>query len=467
MRFSTLLILLIIISTTLLVSQENDDCLMCHDDHEMTMEKGRRTISLWVNSSKFNTSAHKGVKCVSCHKGFNPEDIPHKEVITPVDCKGCHTDVEKKHTFHPWMSSAPLKDDCKNCHEHHYTSPVRGSKSNFSGVNTVEKCGTCHKDVKQEFMKSEHFKTLSHSSSEFSPDCNYCHRNPITKGWISNYKERKDNQNNVCIDCHKSDSHNPEVLKKISNSESRHAKLRLSGKEHAAVCTDCHGFHNIVKNEDFEAKLSVKNSFNTCGKCHVHIAQEYQNSIHGLLQMKGNMNAAGCVSCHFEHSQDKKENISDDIYAFNKLNKEFSEKSLMTNCISCHTSDNKSLAESHKFLPYLESHFASVTCYDCHSSYSKPHLSHNILPIEKSRRDCQECHEQTLELKSVLFKYEKTKSVESEGVVKGNISARTNTVGLTNNIILDYLSLIIMGGIVLGLLIHAYVRWYFKKKEIK
>lgn len=422
---------------------------------------------MWVNSSKFNVSAHKNVKCVSCHKGFNSEDIPHKEVIVPVDCKGCHTNVEKKHIFHPWMSSAPLKDDCKNCHEHHYTSPVRGRNSNLSGISTVDKCGTCHIDVKEAFMKSEHYKVLSHSSGEFSPDCNYCHRHPITKGWISDYKERKDNQNNICIECHKTDSHNPEVLKKVSNFDSRHAKLRLSGKEHAAVCTDCHGYHNIAKNEDFDAQLHIKNAYNACGKCHVHIAQEYQNSIHGLLQMKGNINAAGCVSCHFEHRQDNISSISDEIYALNKLNKVFSEKSLMTNCITCHTSENKSLAESHKFLPYLETHFATVTCYDCHSSYSKPYLSHNILPIEKSRRDCRECLEKTRELKSILYRFEKSKSVESEGVVRGNITARTSTVGLTNNIILSYISFIVMGGLVFGLLIHGYILWYFKKKENK
>ena len=462
--------LLILISFVILKGQTNDDCLNCHGDPEMTMEKGKKTISLWVNNSKFIFSAHKNKKCVSCHKGFNPDDIPHKEKITEVDCKSCHIDAEKKHTFHPWMKNAPLKDNCKQCHTYHYVTPIKGANSGVGGINALEKCGGCHTDVKEEYIKSEHYKALQKINNANAPDCNYCHRNPITKGWISDYKTRKDNQNNVCIECHKTDSHNPDVLKKIDNNLSRHQKLRKSGKEHAAVCTDCHGFHNIMKNDDFEARLNVKNSSNSCGKCHIHIAQEYQNSIHGLAQMKGNMQAAGCVSCHFEHSNQKKVKISDDIFSKNLLNKEFSEKSKMNNCINCHTNDSlllganlKTLKTAHSWLPSLETHFATVSCYDCHSSYTEPYLSHNILPLEKSFRSCNDCHNKTLELKSVLYNYQKSSNVENEGALKGNTKGDSNFAGLSRNIILDYLSLIVLGLVVFGIAIHSYIRWYFKK----
>jgi hypothetical protein len=437
------------------------------------MEKGRHTISLWVNNSKFIFSAHKKLNCVSCHKGFDPDEMPHKANIQPVDCKSCHTDALSKHTFHPTMESAPLKDNCKQCHGYHEVSSPKGANSSVGGLNAVDKCGACHPDVKEEYVKSEHFKAVQTKQSANAPDCNYCHRNPITKGWIKNYKERKVNQNAVCVECHKSDSHNPDVLKKISNNDSRHAKLRKSGKEYAAVCTDCHGFHNVRKNDDFEAALNAKNSSSACGKCHIHIAQEYQNSIHGIAQMKGNANAAGCVSCHHEHSKENNPKVDDGIYTANNLNKEFAEKSNTVVCINCHTNDNliqesklKTLSQAHKWLPGLDKHFQTVSCFECHASYTEPYLSHNILPLEKSRRDCNECHDKTLELKSVLYKYSKSSAVEKAGYFEGNISGDANYVGLASNIILDYLSLILLGGIILGLIIHAYIRWYFKKGKV-
>lgn len=41
MRIIILVILLITSYSGWLASQTNDDCITCHDDHELTMEKGR------------------------------------------------------------------------------------------------------------------------------------------------------------------------------------------------------------------------------------------------------------------------------------------------------------------------------------------------------------------------------------------------------------------------------------------
>ncbi|MBS4000274.1 MAG: cytochrome c3 family protein [Desulfobulbaceae bacterium] len=463
--------MLIIANYGTLSSVENDDCMMCHSDPDMYMEKGRSKISLWVDNSKFIFSVHKNVKCVDCHKGFDPDDIPHKKNIGKIDCNSCHQGVEKKHTFHPWMADAPLQNDCKKCHGYHYATPAKGKGSKVSGIHSLNQCGTCHQDVVDEYMKSEHYKALLNISDENAPDCNYCHRKPITKGWIGNYIQRKANQNQVCTDCHSHDTKNPSVIKTITNSNSRHFQLKTEGKEHAAVCTDCHGFHNIKKNEDFEARLSVKNSFSACGKCHVHIAQEYQNSIHGLAQIIGNMDAASCVSCHFEHDLKKVPHVDEAIFKSNKLNKKFAIDSKMIYCVSCHGDSDlmgksklKSLVESHSWLPELESHFAAVSCFDCHSSYTVPYLSHNILPLEKSVKTCNPCHEQDMNLKTKLANYYKTSKTGESGIIDGTISGGSY-IGLSRSVILDYLSFILLGGVFIGLLAHGYIRWYFRSKK--
>jgi len=49
-----LTLLLLFISTAAAYSQSNEDCLMCHDDESMTMEKNGKEISIAVSESEFN-----------------------------------------------------------------------------------------------------------------------------------------------------------------------------------------------------------------------------------------------------------------------------------------------------------------------------------------------------------------------------------------------------------------------------
>ena len=75
------------------MAQTNSDCLDCHNDPEFTMEKRGKEISLNVNPERFTQSAHGELECIDCHVGFDPDEEPHKAVITPVNCAECHDDV--------------------------------------------------------------------------------------------------------------------------------------------------------------------------------------------------------------------------------------------------------------------------------------------------------------------------------------------------------------------------------------
>jgi hypothetical protein len=66
----------------------------------------------------------------------------------------------------------------------------------------------------------------------------------------------------------------------------------------AAICTDCHGIHDIQGVG--EPHLMAKRP-ETCGKCHVLILAQYKESIHGKEALKGNIDAPLCVDCHGEH----------------------------------------------------------------------------------------------------------------------------------------------------------------------
>jgi len=116
-----------------LFSQTKEECLACHSDKGMTTERNGKTASLFVDDDILAHSAHKKLVCVACHTGFDPNNIPHKEKIIPVQCQTCHQDYLSKHPFHSTLLSKAGKDVsrmCKECHgTHDIESPkVPGSK---------------------------------------------------------------------------------------------------------------------------------------------------------------------------------------------------------------------------------------------------------------------------------------------------------------------------------------------------
>ena len=105
-----------------------DDCLACHDDKTISKIKNGKPFSLEVKKTDLENSAHAKLLCVNCHKDFNPEDMPHKAIITPVNCSSCHSDVIKKHSFHPQMANVGANKElsnCKNCHGTHKITKVK------------------------------------------------------------------------------------------------------------------------------------------------------------------------------------------------------------------------------------------------------------------------------------------------------------------------------------------------------
>ena len=49
-------------------SQSDEDCFMCHEDHELISEKNGIKRSMFVDGNLLKKSVHKSVACASCHK---------------------------------------------------------------------------------------------------------------------------------------------------------------------------------------------------------------------------------------------------------------------------------------------------------------------------------------------------------------------------------------------------------------
>jgi cytochrome b subunit of formate dehydrogenase len=310
---SLIFILSLFVLPEKIYSQSNDDCLMCHSDNTLTMEKNGRKISLYVDQKVFQKSVHGELDCVSCHVGFNLNNIPHKKNIQPVNCLMCHQDAPVQHPFHPRMLKANGIDgtpdvNCRGCHgTHDITSPeTPGTK--FSKSNIVNACGSCHNDEKTKYETSAHANGLREGVKGV-PECLTCHKNPIVlTSAVKDTTKLKIAQNDLCLSCHLD---NTEIRARTSPSagfipsytKSVHGKALLAGNGKAANCVNCHTAHREKPESDPTSTINRFNIPNTCGKCHGKIEKEYKESIHGVAVLqKESIDAPVCTSCHGEHN---------------------------------------------------------------------------------------------------------------------------------------------------------------------
>ena len=73
-------------------AQSNEDCLMCHEDPELTGERGGAEISVFVDPEGYSASVHADFACIDCHMELDGAELPHEDELEPVDCAMCHED---------------------------------------------------------------------------------------------------------------------------------------------------------------------------------------------------------------------------------------------------------------------------------------------------------------------------------------------------------------------------------------
>lgn len=232
--------------------------------------------------------------------------------------------------------------------------------------------------------------------------CVQCHRTvgnyPHPPVSFPNAREFTIEMNKSCSTCHE-----PQVL---LTQDSVHAQALAEGKREAAVCTDCHGSHNVEQWTDSEtgellqtARLRIPQA---CANCHNDIYQKYQDSVHGAaLYDENNMDVPTCIDCHGVH------NIEDPTTAAFRL-------ASPQMCSNCHT-DGTIMTKYGLSTEVLDTYVADFhgttvavfekqspdaetnkpVCYDCHGIHdikrtSDPaygiHLKENLLVR------CQACH---------------------------------------------------------------------------
>jgi cytochrome b subunit of formate dehydrogenase len=372
----TRIIVLLLASSSCAATAEHklkdQDCLQCHSDATLTKDVNGKQVSIAVDAAKLRHSVHGSMlACVDCHTDV--KSLVHETPPAKVTCAQCHADAQEaySHSFHarPVKAGTGPAANCQDCHGGaHELLAADDPKSPVNHGNIPVTCGRCHG---QKFLMESNGET----AQAF-----------------------------------------------VSYQESVHGRAIEMGSLKAAVCTDCHGAHEILPASDARSPISKASVPGTCGKCHVEIENTFNQSIHGQAIARGNQLAPVCTDCHGIHS----------IKSHTDPNSPASEQNLSRDtCAPCHEGVRLSQefgVPGNRVNSYFDSYHGlaaeggSVVAANCSSC----HGVHDILPssdprstINRAHLDatCGKCH------KGVTQKFTLTRVHLEDGLHPGDIGS--------------------------------------------
>jgi len=315
------------------VKLTNQDCLTCHADNGPV-----------VDQKAFNNSVHQTLDCVDCHKDI--KELPHADKLQKVNCAACH---EKETTL--WLNSDHAKAMVK-------TNSLSSS------------CSNCHGPV--------------HAIVDVDDPASPVSRKNIPA---------------TCSSCHQKQDGALSFLTKVGKTylASVHGLSFQKGTDtKAAVCSDCHGAHDINKANNRSSKLYWTNIPQTCGQCHKKEYTEYSKGIHGQALAAGSRDTPVCTDCHGEHDND----------AVKRASSKVSSANIPQTCGQCHSAQRvnakyslstnvlESYMQSYHGLALQQGSVTAANCASCHGAHeilpsSDPQSTINPKNLEKT---CGQCH---------------------------------------------------------------------------
>lgn len=267
------------------VSQEIETCLSCHADPGLsrTLLDGT-TVSLAIDAEAHLRSVHGAkLRCTDCHRGM--DEIPH---------------VERKHADRAAFR-ASFRDACKACHFENYTKLLDGmhysvlARGDARAPSCVEchgahdisspgqprtrvsqTCGRCHEGIARTYAASVHGRGVQEGGEDV-PTCTDCHRahdvaGPRDAQWLLQSPQ-------MCGGCHTDEKRMAKhglstnvlqtYLSDFHGATASLARARPRGDGRVtALCTDCHGVHDITRVDEPGSRVVKENLARTCQRCH-------------------------------------------------------------------------------------------------------------------------------------------------------------------------------------------------------
>ncbi len=200
--------------------------------------------------------------------------------------EGSSQDIIQEQIFADVSSTAPIvsNETCLGCH-------------GKPGLTMTLLNG----DVLDLYVNPDVYAASIHGKDGYA--CVQCHTNlgeyPHALFTATDLRDATLRLTNLCDRCHSGEYN-------LTMDSVHYDKLAIGIKE-AAVCTDCHGSHDVHQWTDPKtqeilpaARLSIPV---TCSKCHNAIYQKYQTSVHGAALIEdSNTDVPTCIDCHGVHN---------------------------------------------------------------------------------------------------------------------------------------------------------------------
>jgi hypothetical protein len=192
-----------------------------------------------------------------------------------------------------------------------------------------------------------------------------------------------------CVLCH-SDKYDATL-------DSVHQVALAGGDTRAAICTDCHGTHNIMPPEEPRSRSSQM-----CELCHSEIFELYKSSVHGAALIgEGNPDVPACIDCHQVHRlQGPAEDASFHLFSPQLCAKCHADPVMMgrygisTDVFDTYVSDfhGTTVVLFQAVSPEQETN--KPTCIDCHGVHDMKQVNDPESTVIKENllATCQKCH---------------------------------------------------------------------------
>lgn len=290
-----------------------------------------------------------------------------------------------------------------------------------------------------------------------------------------------DEDSKMCLECHSKFHYTlvdpewgDEVVMKIYEEIRIDPEKYLQATHGSFTCIDCHSMDYEEHPHPVSAKLEPKN---TCIDCHGSGAQyadfnfhtietEFQLSVHGDHYIEH----FSCWSCHNPHTYKntaRQGGEITDIVAYNN-----------SMCLGCHGDISHyevlierqltNMLSKHDWLPNQSLHFRKVRCIDCHASSNDSILvAHHVLPASEAVKNCVDCHSTNSILLASLYKHQIIERRNKFGFFNAAITSEAYIIGANRNYYFNITSIVIFGLVLLGIAIHASLRYinYRKRKS--
>jgi cytochrome b subunit of formate dehydrogenase len=274
-----------------ILAEETRYCLGCHEELAEVPPLAATAAGAGAPAPR----VHANLTCSGCHSGYSRLSHPGEgEVAADAPapeqmCRRCHFDKYTKtlESIHYRLLSQghPGTPTCIDCHGAHQVTSLRSDRA-----RSAAKCGECHPKLYAVYATSVHGDALVNSNNQDVPICTDCHRahdigDPLTADY-------RDDIPFMCANCHArkaiagkyglttdvvktylSDFHGSAISMYRDQDDGAYRPQKP-----IAVCTDCHGTHDIRSMSSMGSAEIKAMLLGKCRQCHEGASADFPDA---------------------------------------------------------------------------------------------------------------------------------------------------------------------------------------------